>query len=80
MLYRFSAMLRRYLKQDGHVTPAGAARDPGAGDRAVAGVSGRAAEARYQRLRDAAPLEIWQAMRMAPGVDTLPEEKIHRLA
>ena len=22
-------------------------------------------------------LEIWQAMRLAPGVDTLPEEKIH---
>ena len=25
-------------------------------------------------------LDVWQAMRMAPGVDTLPEEKIHRLA
>ena len=24
--------------------------------------------------------DVWQAMRMAPGVDTLPEEKIHRLA
>ncbi|MGC2341783.1 MAG: hypothetical protein WA453_09425, partial [Methyloceanibacter sp.] len=25
-------------------------------------------------------LEVWDAMRLAPGVDTLPEEKIHRLA
>jgi hypothetical protein len=25
-------------------------------------------------------LEIWEAMRLAPGVDTLPEEKIHSLA
>jgi len=25
-------------------------------------------------------LEIWQATRLAPGVDTLPEEEIHRLA
>ena len=25
-------------------------------------------------------LDVWQAMRMAPGVDTLPEEKIHNLA
>ena len=25
-------------------------------------------------------LDIWQAMRLAPAVDMLPEEKIHRLA
>ena len=25
-------------------------------------------------------LEIWAAMRLAPGSDTLPEEKIHSLA
>jgi hypothetical protein len=25
-------------------------------------------------------LGIWQEMRLAPGVDTLPEEEIHRLA
>ena len=41
------------------------------------------AELRRHGISDYAtrlPLEIWQAMRMAPGVDTLPEEKIHRLA